>query len=64
MKLAAIVAEYTPFPNGHLYQLEEIRRRGSTHVAVVMSGNVVQRSEVACFYKRTRARAAILCGAD
>ena len=64
MKLAAIVAEYNPFHNGHLYQLEEVRRRGGTHVAVVMSGNVVQRSEVACFYKRTRARAAILGGAD
>lgn len=64
MNFAAVVAEYNPFHNGHRYQLEEIRRQGATHIAVVMSGNVVQRSEVACFHKLTRARAAVLSGAD
>ena len=64
MEFAAVVAEYNPFHSGHRYQLEEIRRRGGTHIAAVMSGNVVQRGEVACFCKQTRARAAILGGAD
>lgn len=64
MELAAIIAEYNPFHNGHLYQLQEIRRRGATHIVAVMSGNVVQRAEVACFYKRTRAKAAVLSGVD
>lgn len=64
MKLAAVVAEYNPFHNGHRYQLEEIRRQGATHIAVVMSGNLVQRGEPAFFSKRTRARAAVLGGAD
>ena len=64
MELGAVVAEYNPFHNGHLYQLQEIRRRGATHIVAVMSGNVVQRAEVACFYKRTRAKAAVLSGAD
>lgn len=64
MELAAVVAEYNPFHNGHAYQLSEIRRNGGTHVAVVMSGNVVQRGEVACFSKAVRARAALLGGAD
>ena len=59
MELAAVVAEYNPFHNGHAYQLSEIRRNGGTHVAIVMSGNVVQRGEVACFSKAVRARAAV-----
>ncbi len=64
MNFAAVVAEYNPFHNGHRYQLEEIRRRGATHIAVVMSGNVVQRAEVASFHKLARAKAAVLSGAD
>ena len=44
MKTAAIIAEYNPFHNGHKYQIEETRRRtGADFIAVVMSGDFIQR---------------------
>ena len=64
MRFAGIVAEYNPFHNGHVYQIEETRRAGATHIVVAMSGNMVQRGETACFSKWTRAEAAIRGGAD
>ena len=47
MKKVGIVAEYNPFHNGHLYQLEEIKRMlgKDTFIAAVISGNFVQRGE-------------------
>ena len=62
--IAGIVAEYNPFHNGHQYQLERIRRLGASHIAVVMSGNYTQRGEPALLDKWSRAKAAVLCGAD
>ena len=32
MKVAAVITEYNPFHNGHLYQLETIRQRGFSTV--------------------------------
>ena len=64
MRIGGVVAEYNPFHNGHAYQLMELRRAGATHIAVVMSGNFVQRGEPALLDKWTRAEAALLCGAD
>lgn len=56
MKIAVIIAEYNPFHNGHAYHIEQTRRMGATHVAVVMSGNFVQRGEPAFLEKRRRGR--------
>lgn len=64
MKLYGIVAEYNPFHNGHRYHIEETRRRGATHIAVVMSGDFVQRGEPALLDKFTRASLAVKNGAD
>lgn len=64
MKTAVIIAEYNPFHNGHAYHIEQTRRLGATHVAVVMSGNFVQRGEPAFLEKHIRAEAALLAGAD
>lgn len=64
MRFAGIIAEYNPFHNGHAYQIEQTRKAGATHIAVVMSGHVVQRGEIACFSKWTRAEAAVRGGAD
>lgn len=64
MKIAGVVAEYNPFHNGHAYQIEQMRKAGATHVAAVMSGAFVQRGEPAILDKWTRARAAVLGGAD
>lgn len=65
MKTAAIICEYNPFHNGHKFHIEETKQKlGADAVVLVMSGNFVQRGEVALFDKKLRAEAAIACGAD
>jgi len=65
MKVCGIVAEYNPFHNGHLYQLEEARKRTGADVMIVaMSGNFLQRGEPAIIDKWHRAHAALANGAD
>ena len=65
MKICAIVCEYNPFHNGHLYQLSEAKKRsGADAIVCVMSGNFVQRGEAALLDKYTRAKHAVLAGAD
>lgn len=66
MKTVGIVAEYNPFHNGHAWHISESRRRfgEDTAVAVVMSGDFVQRGEAAVYSKFARAEAACRCGAD
>ncbi|MPM24165.1 hypothetical protein SDC9_70646 [bioreactor metagenome] len=65
MKITGIVAEYNPFHMGHEYQLNKARElSGCDAVAVVMSGNFVQRGEPAIIDKFRRAEAAVHAGAD
>ncbi len=65
MKICAIICEYNPFHNGHLYQLNEARKRsGADAILCLMSGNFVQRGESAVMNKYTRAKHAIQAGAD
>ncbi len=60
-----IIAEYNPFHNGHLYQLERARASNpGARIAVAMSGSFTQRGEPACADKFTRARWALEQGAD
>ena len=65
MKICAIICEYNPLHNGHLYHISEARARsGADAVVCVMSGNFVQRGESAVMDKYTRARHAVWAGAD
>lgn len=65
MKLAAIIAEYNPFHNGHLYQLNTIREKlGIDGIIVVMSGNFTQRGIPAMIDKFDRCKMALENGAD
>lgn len=64
MKISGIVCEYNPFHNGHLHHIRETRRNGATHIVAVMSGNFVQRGDVAYMDKLERARLAVRSGAD
>ncbi len=65
MKICAIICEYNPFHNGHLYHIREAKdRSGADAVLCVMSGNFVQRGEAAILEKSVRAKHAILAGAD
>ena len=65
MKFCGIICEYNPFHNGHLYQLQEAKKRsGADAVLCIMSGNFVQRGEAAVLDKFTRAKHAVKAGAD
>ena len=65
MKTIGIVAEYNPFHNGHLYQLQASRQQAGAECAVVvMSGNYTQRGEPAIVDKWARAEMALHSGAD
>lgn len=65
MEIAGIIAEYNPFHSGHAYHIEKTRRlSGCDGIAVLMSGNFVQRGGCAVADKWVRAQAAIRGGAD
>lgn len=66
MKTVAIIAEYNPFHNGHEYQIKKIREEfgADTRIVAIMSGNYVQRGEVAFVDKFTRAECAVRCGVN
>lgn len=65
MKICAIICEYNPFHNGHLYQLRAAKQlSGADYIVCIMSGNFVQRGEPAILEKYVRAKHAVLAGAD
>jgi predicted nucleotidyltransferase len=64
MKTYGIISEYNPFHNGHKYQIEKVREVGATHIVAVMSGNYVQRGDVAIIDKFKRAEIAVKNGVD
>ena len=63
MKITAVIAEYNPFHNGHLYQLQEAKRLTQQPIVVIMSASFMQRGEPACLSKWLRARLAVENGA-
>lgn len=65
MKILGVVAEYNPFHLGHKYQLDMAKKSSQCEVvAVVMSGNYVQRGEPAIIDKYKRAEIAVKNGVD
>ncbi len=64
MKVAFIACEYNPFHNGHLYHIKKTKELGADAVICIMSGNFVQRGEIAIAQKHIRAKAALTNGAD
>ena len=66
MITVAIICEYNPFHYGHLHQIEHIRSEfgSDTRIIAIMSGNYVQRGEVAVADKLTRAKSAVECGVN
>lgn len=65
MPVAGIIAEYNPFHNGHLYQIQAVKKKfPDAPLVVAMSGNFLQRGEPASFDKWTRAKQALANGAD
>lgn len=65
MQAVGMIAEFNPLHRGHVFALEQARRLAHADVViVVMSGNYVQRGEPALLDKWTRAKLALLNGAD
>ncbi len=65
MNVTGIIAEYNPFHNGHFYQIEKIKQEtGTDCIAIVLSGDFVQRGAPAVVDKYARTRMALACGAD
>lgn len=65
MQITGIICEYNPIHAGHKKQLDTVRAADPAGGTVcLMSGNFVQRGKPAIFDKLTRAKAAVLCGAD
>lgn len=65
MKAIGIIAEYNPFHNGHLYQIEKIKEKYPDYTIIaVMSGNFMQRGDVAIIDKWKRCEIALKNGID
>ena len=65
MKAVGLVTEYNPFHNGHLYNLNKAMELTGADISVaVMSGDFVQRGELAVLDKYTRASMALNSGVN
>ncbi len=64
MSRAAVICEFNPFHNGHKFLLEKIKAEYADEIVCIMSGNFVQRGDIAITDKYTRAKAALQNGAD
>ena len=65
MAVTGIICEYNPFHRGHGRQMSLLRQAfPSDGVVCLMSGSWVQRGQPAVFSPLTRAKAALLAGAD
>ncbi|MEG1520481.1 MAG: nucleotidyltransferase family protein, partial [Clostridia bacterium] len=65
MGITGIICEFNPFHNGHQLLIDKAKKLcPENSIALIMSGNVVQRGELASFDKYTRASWGIKAGAD
>lgn len=66
MSVVGIIAEYNPFHSGHEFLMNQARYIAGDKdpIVVIMSGNYVQRGEMAIMDKWSRAKAALESGAD
>lgn len=69
--IAAIIVEYNPLHNGHIYHIEQTKKilnklapNEENNIIAIMSGNFTERGDIAVFNKFTRAKHAILAGVD
>lgn len=65
MKICTTIAEYNPLHLGHIKHINYIKNTlGAEKLIVLMSGNFCQRGQMCVLSKFTRARQAIIAGAD
>lgn len=64
-KFVAIISEFNPFHNGHLYLVNQAKSLFPDHkIVAIMSGNFTQRGSIAIIDKSQRATHAIMNGID
>ena len=64
-KVVGVVTEFNPFHDGHVFFLQEIRKKfAADYIVAVMSGDFVQRGEPAFLSKWERAESALKKGVD
>ena len=64
-RVLGIIAEYNPFHNGHLYQIQKAKEQtNADYVVAVMSGNFVQRGNTSIVNKWAKAEMALQNGVD
>ncbi len=65
MKSIGIIAEYNPFHNGHVYQINKIKEKYPDHtIILIMTGNFTERGEVTIIDKWARTEIALNHGID
>lgn len=64
MQFCGIICEFNPFHNGHKYLINQAKKQLNEPVVCLMSGDFVQRGELAIQDKFSRAKNAILAGGD
>lgn len=64
MKNVGIICEYNPLHGGHKYMISRLRQMGAERIICLMSGNAVQRGDLAILPKAYRAKTALAAGAD
>lgn len=64
MKSYGIISEFNPFHNGHQLLVNKCREAGAAYITAVMSGNFVQRGDIAIASKHIRTKMALQCGVD
>ncbi len=63
MKICAIIAEYNPLHNGHIYHIKKAKEIADA-IVIILSGHTTQRGEFSIFNKWTRAKTALLASAN
>ena len=64
-KILGIVAEYNPFHNGHLYHLQESKKKtNSKYVVAIVGNNFTQRGDSALISKWDKAETLLKSGVD
>ena len=64
-KILAVISEYNPFHNGHLYHLQKSKKMIDPDYSIcIMSGNFCQRGDTSIMDKWSKTEAALKCGFD
>ena len=64
-KILAVISEYNPFHNGHLYHLQKSKKLINPDYSIcIMSGNFCQRGDTSIIDKWSKTEAALKCGFD